>query len=52
MTKFFLQDHIVLFILAVFVAVTTGQITLLAWEAHLGGLLFGFLAAPAFLARP
>ena len=51
-TKFFLQNHFVLFVLAAFVAVTSGQITLLAWEAHLGGLLFGFLAAPAFLARP
>ena len=51
-TKFFLQNHFVLFTIAALVAVTTGQITLLAWEAHLGGLLFGILAAPAFLARP
>lgn len=51
-TKFFLQNHFVLLIVAALVAVSTGQITLLAWEAHLGGLLFGFLAAPVFLARP
>jgi membrane associated rhomboid family serine protease len=51
-TKFFIQNHFVLFAVAAVIAVTSGQTTLLAWEAHLGGLLFGFLAAPAFLARP
>lgn len=48
-TKFFIGNHAALFAIAAMVAVVTGQAQSLAWEAHLGGLLFGFFAAPLFL---
>jgi membrane associated rhomboid family serine protease len=51
MTKFFISNHVVLFGIAIVVAVLSGQSQSLAWEAHLGGLLFGFFAAPLFLDR-
>lgn len=51
MTKFFLGNHAALFAIAAVAAVITGQAQSLAWEAHLGGLLFGFFAAPLFLDR-
>lgn len=51
MTKFFIGNHAVLFAIAAVIAVLSGQAQSLAWEAHLGGLLFGFFAAPLFLDR-
>jgi membrane associated rhomboid family serine protease len=51
MAKFFVSNHAVLFAVAAIAAVLTGQLQSLAWEAHLGGLLFGFFAAPLFLDR-
>jgi len=49
--KLFAQNHLVLFALLVVVAVLTGRSVLVAWEAHLGGLLFGFFATPLYLPR-
>jgi membrane associated rhomboid family serine protease len=49
--KVFVQNHLVLFALLVGVAVLTGRSVLVAWEAHLGGLLFGFFATPLYLPR-
>lgn len=51
LVKVFAQNHIVLFALLVAVAVLTGRSVLVAWEAHLGGLLFGFFATPLYLPR-
>ncbi|TCJ32178.1 rhomboid family intramembrane serine protease [Parafrankia sp. BMG5.11] len=51
MTKFFISNHAILFVLAAVVAVLSGQAQSLAWEAHFGGLLFGFFAAPLFLGK-
>ncbi len=50
--KFFVQNHLALFALLALIALLTGGAALLAWEAHLGGLLFGFFAAPVFLKLP
>ncbi|NTZ43941.1 rhomboid family intramembrane serine protease [Altererythrobacter sp. SALINAS58] len=50
--KFFVQNHLLLFAILALVAFLTGASALLAWEAHLGGLLFGFFAAPLFLKLP
>lgn len=47
--KFFVQNHLALFALLALIALLTGGSALLAWEAHLGGLLFGFFVAPLFL---
>jgi membrane associated rhomboid family serine protease len=49
--KFFFQNHLLLFFLLVIVAVLTGESAFVAWEAHFGGLLFGFFVAPLFLRR-
>jgi membrane associated rhomboid family serine protease len=49
LTKLFLGNHALLFLIVGVVAVLTGQVQSLAWEAHLGGMLFGFFAAPLFL---
>lgn len=50
-TKFFVQNHLALFALLAIMAILTGESAYLAWEAHLGGLLFGFFVAPLFLKR-
>jgi membrane associated rhomboid family serine protease len=50
--KLFAGNHLVLFGLLAIVALVAGASPMLAWEAHLGGLLFGFFAAPVFLRRP
>jgi membrane associated rhomboid family serine protease len=47
--KLFIQNHVALFALLALIALLTGGAALVAWEAHLGGLLFGFFAAPLFL---
>jgi membrane associated rhomboid family serine protease len=49
--KVFIQNHIALFVLLAVVAIFTGRSALVAWEAHLGGLLFGFFATPLYLPR-
>jgi membrane associated rhomboid family serine protease len=51
LTKFFVQNHIALFVLIAVVALLTGAAPMLAWEAHLGGLLFGFFIAPLYLRK-
>lgn len=50
--KFFVQNHLVLFALLAIIAFLSGGSALVAWEAHLGGLLFGFFVAPLFLKFP
>ncbi len=47
--KFFIGNHFVLFALIAIVAVVSGRAVGLAWEAHLGGLIFGFFTAAIFL---
>jgi membrane associated rhomboid family serine protease len=47
--KLFIQNHVALFALLALIALLTGGAALVAWEAHLGGLLFGFFVAPLFL---
>lgn len=47
--KFFVGNHFALFALIAVVAVVSGRAIGLAWEAHLGGLLFGFFTAAIFL---
>lgn len=49
--KFFVQNHVALFLLLAIMAVVSGRWVGLAWEAHLGGLLFGFFATPLYLER-
>jgi membrane associated rhomboid family serine protease len=49
--KLFLQNHIALLSLLAFVAFFADNVGGIAWQAHLGGLLFGFFAAPLYLPR-
>lgn len=51
LAKMFVRDHAIMFGLIFGALVLTGQSALVAWEAHLGGLLFGLLVAPLFLPR-
>jgi len=51
LVKVFVHNHIALFSLLAVVAVFTGSSALVAWEAHVGGLLFGFFATPLYLPR-
>lgn len=46
---FFALNHVGLFAILAVLAFIWGQITFVAWEAHLGGALFGFFLAPLFL---
>ncbi|OBX17650.1 hypothetical protein A9995_15275 [Erythrobacter sp. QSSC1-22B] len=50
--KLFVQNHLVLFAVLAVIAFLSGGGALVAWEAHLGGLLFGFFVAPLFLKFP
>lgn len=47
--KLFIQNHALLFALVFALAILTNHSVGLAWEVHLGGMLFGFFAAPLFL---
>lgn len=51
LARMFIRDHLVMFALIFGAIVLTGQSALLAWEAHLGGMLFGLFVAPLFLPR-
>jgi membrane associated rhomboid family serine protease len=51
LAKLFLQNHLVLFALVFLMALVTGVAQGLAWQAHLGGMLFGFFAAPLYLPK-
>ena len=51
LVKFFVHNHVALFLLLAIMAVVSGRWVGLAWEAHLGGLLFGFFATPLYLER-
>jgi membrane associated rhomboid family serine protease len=47
--KLFIQNHALLVALVFALAILTNHPVGFAWEAHLGGMLFGFFAAPLFL---
>jgi membrane associated rhomboid family serine protease len=49
LVKFFLQNHLLLLLLISVAAFLSGRAVGLAWEAHLGGLLFGYLVGPLYL---
>lgn len=49
LVKFFLQNHLLLLLLIAAFALLSGGAVGLAWEAHLGGLLFGYFACPLYL---
>lgn len=49
LVKFFLQNHLLLLVLIAAFALLSGNAVGLAWEAHLGGLLFGYFASPLYL---
>ena len=51
LVKFFIQNHLSLFVFLAIMALASGRWVGLAWEAHLGGLLFGFFATPFYLIR-
>lgn len=51
LARMFIRDHLVMFALIFGAIVLTGQSALVAWEAHLGGMLFGLFVAPLFLPR-
>lgn len=46
---FFTLNHAALFVLLGLLAFFWGKVAIVAWEAHLGGAIFGFLLAPLFL---
>lgn len=46
---FFTMNHAALFVLLGLLAFFWGKVAVVAWEAHLGGAVFGFLLAPLFL---
>lgn len=50
--RLFITNHIALFALIAIVAFLTKSAPFVAWEAHLGGLLFGFFATPLYLRSP
>lgn len=52
LARFFVVNHAALFLLVVAFAFAFGSFAMVAWEAHLGGLLFGFLAATFYLKSP
>ena len=47
----FVREHLLMFGLVVFVALVWGKSASIAWQAHVGGLLFGVVAASFFLER-
>ena len=49
LAKLFVQNHIMLLVLLALIAFFADSVGGIAWEAHLGGLLFGFFAAPLYL---
>lgn len=51
LVKLFVREHAVLLMVIAAVTILTHASTRIAWEAHLGGLLFGLLAAPLFLVQ-
>lgn len=50
LAKFFVQNHILLIALLAIMGFFAWGSAAVAWEAHLGGLLFGFFATPLYLA--
>ncbi|MCB5424380.1 rhomboid family intramembrane serine protease [Altererythrobacter sp. CC-YST694] len=48
----FVKTNLFLIAILTLPALLTGQGGGVAWEGHLGGFLFGLLAAPAFVRRP
>jgi len=49
--KAFIKEHVMVFALLVIVTVLWGKSASIAWQAHLGGLLFGVFAGSFFLER-
>ena len=49
LVKLLVQNHIALLALLAALAILTGASASVAWQAHVGGLLFGFFAAPLYL---
>lgn len=49
LARMFVRDHAIMFALIFGALVLTGHSAMVAWEAHLGGMLFGFFVAPLFL---
>jgi membrane associated rhomboid family serine protease len=48
----FVREHLLMFAIVVVVALVWGKSASIAWQAHVGGLLFGVFAASFFLERP
>jgi membrane associated rhomboid family serine protease len=51
LAKLIMREQAALLFLFVLIAFVTGASVSMAWEAHLGGFLFGLLASPIFLQR-
>lgn len=51
LVKMFFRDHAIMFGLIFLVLALTGSTAMIAWQAHLGGMLFGLLVVPAFLPK-
>jgi membrane associated rhomboid family serine protease len=49
LARMFVRDHLVMFALIAGAILVTGHSAMVAWEAHLGGMLFGLFVAPLFL---
>lgn len=49
LVKMFFRDHAIIFGLVFLVLALTGGAAMIAWQAHLGGMLFGLLVVPVFL---
>jgi membrane associated rhomboid family serine protease len=50
--KMFVRDHLIMLALIFGALIMTGHSAMVAWEAHLGGMLFGLFIAPLFLPGP
>jgi membrane associated rhomboid family serine protease len=49
LAKGFVRDHLLLFAILAIASVLGGKMAGIAWQAHVGGLLFGVFAASLFL---
>ena len=49
--KSFVREHLIMFALLALIALLWGKSASIAWQAHLGGLLFGIFAASFFLEK-
>ena len=51
LARMFVRDHLVMFVVIAAAVLLTGQSAMVAWQAHLGGVVFGLFVAPIFLPR-